>query len=56
MTTPSYTTPWDTIITTTDIHLPRRIGQALHSAYKGSLDVHYDEEGYFIRVHWSLPE
>ena len=41
------------VITTTVIHLPRRIGQALHSAYKGSWDVHYDEEGYFIRVRWS---
>lgn len=46
----------EVVITTTDIHLPRRIGQALHSAYKGSLDVHYDEEGYFIRVHWSRRE
>lgn len=41
------------LITTTDIHLPRRIGQAVHSAYKGSLEVQYEEEGYFIRVHWS---
>jgi hypothetical protein len=43
----------EVVITTTDIHLPRRIGQALHSAHKGSLDVHYDEEGYFIRVRWA---
>lgn len=43
----------EVVVITTDIHLPRRIGQALRSAYKGSLDVHYDEEGYFIRVHWS---
>jgi hypothetical protein len=43
----------EVVVTTTDIHLPRRIGQALHSAYKGSLDVHYDEEGYFIRAHWA---
>ncbi len=40
-------------ITTTDIHLPRRIGQALHSAYEGEFDFHYDEEGYFIRVNWT---
>lgn len=39
-------------VTTTDIHLPRRIGQALHDAYKGELDFHYDAEGYFIRVNW----
>jgi hypothetical protein len=40
-------------ITTTDIHLPRRIGQALYNAYTGELDFHYDDERYFIRVHWS---
>ncbi len=40
------------VITTTDIHLPRRIGQALNDAYEGVLDFHYDEEGYYIRVAW----
>ena len=40
-------------ITTTDIHLSRRIGQALHNAYEGKFDFHYDEEGYFIRVNWT---
>lgn len=40
-------------VTTTDIHLPRRIGQAIFDAYKGDFDFHYDEEGYFIRVNWS---
>jgi len=39
-------------VTTTDIHLPRRIGQALYDAYKGDFDFHYDAEGYFIRVNW----
>jgi len=32
--------------------LPRRIGEALSSAWKGVLDMHYDEEGYFIRLTW----
>jgi hypothetical protein len=41
------------IVSTTDIHLPRRIGEALHHAYKGELGVHYDEEGYFVRVNWN---
>ncbi len=41
------------LITTTDIHLPRRIGQAVFNAYKGEFDFKYDEEGYFIRVSWS---
>lgn len=40
-------------ITTTDIHLPRRIGDALRHAYKGKLGVHYDEAGYYARVNWS---
>jgi hypothetical protein len=39
-------------ITTTDIHLPRRIGHALESAWHGELTTHYDEQGYFARVRW----
>ncbi len=42
----------EVVITTTDIHLPRRIGEALHRAYEGELDYHYEEESYFIRVNW----
>jgi NMD protein affecting ribosome stability and mRNA decay len=42
-----------TVITTTDIHLPRRIGAAIKSAYDGELDFHYEEETYFIRVNWT---
>lgn len=45
--------PAEVVVTTTDIHLPKRIGQALQRAYKGSLDVHYDLEGCFARVHWT---
>lgn len=40
------------LIKTTDIHLPRRIGQAVHSAYEGELDYRYNEDTYFIRVSW----
>ena len=40
-------------IATTDIHLPRRIGQALHDAYQGALDIDYDKAGYFVRVAWT---
>jgi len=40
-------------ITTTDIHLPRRIGEALFDAFAGDLDFHYTEETYFIRVSWT---
>ena len=40
------------IITTTDIHLPERIGKALRSAFHGELALQYDEDGYFVRVNW----
>ncbi len=41
-----------TLITTTDVHLPRRIGDALHAAYRGQLDVQYARDDYQVRVHW----
>jgi hypothetical protein len=40
------------VITTTDIHLPRRIGEALKHAYHGQLEFHYEEEPYRLRVQW----
>lgn len=40
------------VITTTDIHLPRRIAHAIVDAYKGDLETHYDEAGYFVRMAW----
>lgn len=40
------------VITTTDIHLPRRIGHAIVAAFKGALKTQYDEEGYFVRMSW----
>ena len=40
------------LIKTTDIHLPRRIGEAVHSAYEGELDYRYNADTYFIRVSW----
>lgn len=39
-------------VTTTDVHLPRRIGHALEKTYRGTLTTHYDEEGYFARMTW----
>ncbi|MDH3597416.1 MAG: BCAM0308 family protein [Rhodospirillales bacterium] len=41
------------VVSTTDIHLPRRIGEAVHHAYQGDLDLHYEEEAYFLRVNWT---
>jgi len=42
-------------VRTTDIHLPRRIGEALKRAYHGRLDMHFDDDGYFTRVDWHPP-
>jgi hypothetical protein len=40
-------------IRTTDIHLPRRIGETIKRTWRGKLDVHFDEDGYFVRVNWT---
>lgn len=39
-------------ITTTDIHLARGIGDALHHAYQGELEYHYNEHENLLRVVW----
>ena len=41
-----------TLITTTGLHLARRIGDALSSAYKGELAFQYLEAGCTVRVSW----
>lgn len=41
------------LVTTTDIHLAHGIGEALHHAYKGSLDSHYSPAEKLLRVRWS---
>lgn len=40
-------------VTTTDIHLARRIGDALHGAYQGELEYHYNENEHLLRVVWT---
>lgn len=40
------------VITTTDIHLPRRIAEAVRHSYHGQLDIDFDETGYFVRADW----
>lgn len=40
-------------ITTTDPHVARRIGEAIHRAYEGKLDVKYGPEDTLVRVNWS---
>jgi hypothetical protein len=41
-----------TVVTTTDVHLPRRFVHALQRAFKGQFDIHFDEEGHFARANW----
>jgi len=41
------------LVTTTDIHLARGIGEALHHAYQGELEYHYNERENLLRVVWS---
>jgi len=45
--------PEGLVISTTDTHLPRRIGEALRHAYHGALAFHYDRDEDFIRVNWT---
>jgi hypothetical protein len=40
------------VINTTDIHLMRRIGEAVERAFHGSNE-DFDEGGYFVRVNWT---
>lgn len=40
------------LVTTTDIHLARDLGEALHHAYQGELEYFYSESENLLRVHW----
>ncbi|MBX9810931.1 MAG: ATPase [Burkholderiales bacterium] len=40
------------LVTTTGIHLARRIGEALEHACHGELEFHYNEAENLLRVHW----
>lgn len=40
-------------VATTDVHLARRIGDALASAHRGTLQVRYSPHEYRVRVAWS---
>jgi hypothetical protein len=46
------TVPDHVTVTTTDIHLARGIGEALHHAHQGELNFHYEPGQYLLRVHW----
>ena len=40
------------VIRTTDLHLPHRIGHALHDSFAGELHYHYKQESCFVHVEW----
>lgn len=41
------------LVTTTDIHLARSFGDALHHAYQGDLEYHYNIEQNLLRLKWT---
>ena len=40
------------VVSFTDHHLPRGVGEALESAYEGDLEIQYTEEAGLVRVFW----
>jgi NMD protein affecting ribosome stability and mRNA decay len=44
------------VLTTTSIHLARRIAEALHRAYKGELRYHYNRAENLLRASWRRSE
>jgi NMD protein affecting ribosome stability and mRNA decay len=41
------------LVTTTDTHLARGIGEAVHAAFKGELEFKYNKEENLLRVQWT---
>lgn len=42
----------ETVITFTDIHLPRGVGEAIASAYEGELEIKFTDEASILRATW----
>lgn len=42
----------DILVTTTNLHLASGLGEALHHAYQGELEYHYNPEQNLLRVNW----
>ena len=42
-----------TVISFTDAHLARGIGEAIHHAYEGDIDYQYTKEDIMLRVTWA---
>jgi hypothetical protein len=45
-----------TVVSTTDLHLARRIGEAVQRAFHGKLVVKYSEDESAVRVYWHKDE
>jgi hypothetical protein len=41
------------VLTFTDMHLPRGVGEAIQRAYEGELDIQYTKEANLVRVTWT---
>jgi NMD protein affecting ribosome stability and mRNA decay len=41
------------LVTTTDTHLARKIGERLHHAHRGELSFHYNKEDNLLRATWN---
>jgi NMD protein affecting ribosome stability and mRNA decay len=44
--------PNGVVVTTTDIHSPQRIAEALKHAYRGDFNLSYGHDEYTVRVNW----
>lgn len=40
-------------VSTTDVHLAQALGEAVHRAYRGRLEIHYSPDQNLLRVHWA---
>lgn len=40
------------VVSTTSVHLARRLGDALQRAHRGRLDIRYSDEERFVRIHF----
>lgn len=45
--------PGQAHISTTDVHVARRIGEALKHAFQGALEVRCSRDESFVRVKWT---
>lgn len=41
------------VVTFTDLHLPRTVGDAIRRAYQGELNIQYTEEAGMVRASWT---